>query len=295
MVDFSVAINNFNYERFVVEAIESALAQTHPPFEIIVVDDGSTDGSVDLIKRLYDQRVRLIQSENFGQMSAFRLAVRHARGDVVAFLDADDRWMPHHLATVAARMSAEPRPDFVIAAHKTFGNQVRIEPSDGKDVDFGYTTLAGLTGEWLGGPTSCLSVRRELLAFIEDLAPKTIEEWRLRADDVVIFGAGIAGARKYKLGQPSVEYRMHGKNGFQGRVRSAAEVAAHRQKVRCLNEELHRICFPGLTPTDIIGFELKRNRLRKLRNKRNLIRATWGCTARLLEKLGTTAAIVVAP
>lgn len=77
MLHFSVAINNYNYKRFVAEAIESAFAQTHPPLEVIVVDDGSTDGSADYIQELYGDRVRLIRSENRGQLSALQLGVSH--------------------------------------------------------------------------------------------------------------------------------------------------------------------------------------------------------------------------
>jgi glycosyltransferase involved in cell wall biosynthesis len=293
MLHFSVAINNYNYKRFVAEAIESAFAQTHPPLEVIVVDDGSTDGSADHIQALYGDRVRLIRSDNQGQLSALRLGVRHARGDFVAFLDADDRFMPHHLAAAAARIAAEPSADFIIASQVYVENDRRFDAKGQTgDIDFGYTTLSGLTRDWIGAATSCLIVRRSSLNFLEALPPEAMQDWRLRADDVVIFGAGVGGARKLKIGRPSVEYRVHGQNGFHGRPRSAEQRETHRQQVCRLLAQLNELNFPGLDAASIIRRELTRNQLRKLRNKRELIKAMRQGAGRLSGKIGVTLAIL---
>jgi glycosyltransferase involved in cell wall biosynthesis len=293
MCQISVAINNYNYKRFVAEAIGSAFAQTHPPLEVIVVDDGSTDGSADYIQELYGDRVRLIRSPNRGQLSAFRLGVEHARGEFVAFLDADDRFLPHHLAAVASRIAAPPSPDFIIASQIYFENDQCFDAkAPAADVDFGCTTLCGLTQDWIGAATSCLVVRRSCLTFLDMLSPDSINEWRLRADDVLIFGAGVSGARKVRIGQPSVEYRIHGQNGFHGRTRSAEQREAHRQQLRRLMTQLNQINFPGLDAADIIRRELAKNKLRKLRNKRELIKATWQSAENVTGKLGITLAIL---
>jgi glycosyltransferase involved in cell wall biosynthesis len=93
----SVVVNNHNYERFVGQAIESALAQTHRRTEVIVVDDGSTDGSREVISGFGDRIVRIFQ-ENSGQASALTAGYQAAQGDVVCFLDADDALDPCALA-----------------------------------------------------------------------------------------------------------------------------------------------------------------------------------------------------
>src|SRR4051812_39241488 len=89
MTTASVVVNNFNYGRYVAAAIDSALAQTHPATEVIVVDDGSTDDSRAVIAG-YGDRVRAVLKDNGGQGSAFNAGFAASTGDVVCFLDADD-------------------------------------------------------------------------------------------------------------------------------------------------------------------------------------------------------------
>jgi glycosyltransferase involved in cell wall biosynthesis len=85
----SVIINNYNYDRFLPEAIESALHQTYPHTEVIVVDDGSTDRSREIIDR-YSSRIRPVLKPNGGQASAFNAGFAVSHGDIVIFLDSDD-------------------------------------------------------------------------------------------------------------------------------------------------------------------------------------------------------------
>src|SRR5207302_4981495 len=85
----SVVVNNHNYERFVGEAVESALAQTYPHTEVVVVDDGSTDGSRDVLERFRGD-IQLVLKPNGGQRSAFNAGLERSSGDLVCFLDADD-------------------------------------------------------------------------------------------------------------------------------------------------------------------------------------------------------------
>jgi hypothetical protein len=120
----SVVIDNFNYERFVGEAIASALAQTGPDVEVevVVVDDGSTDGSRRIIES-FGQRVRSVFTENGGQGSAFNRGFEVSTGDVVLFLDADDRLLPAAAGTVARRLAAD---------HALTKVQYRMELIDGE-------------------------------------------------------------------------------------------------------------------------------------------------------------------
>jgi glycosyltransferase involved in cell wall biosynthesis len=102
-----VVIPTYNYGRFVVEAIDSALAQSDQPLEIIVVDDGSTDDTPSLLQR-YRERIRYIRQENRGLSAARNTGIREARGEWIAFLDSDDLWHPHKLERTAAAIAAYP-------------------------------------------------------------------------------------------------------------------------------------------------------------------------------------------
>ncbi len=89
----SIVINNFNYARFLPQAIDSALAQSYPHVEVIVVDDGSTDNSHEVIAG-YGNRVRAVIKPNGGHASAFNAGFAASRGEIVIFLDADDLLLP---------------------------------------------------------------------------------------------------------------------------------------------------------------------------------------------------------
>ena len=102
-----VLINNFNYARFLPAAIESALAQTHERVRVIVVDDGSSDDSRQVLAG-YEDRVEIVLKENGGQASAMNAGMEHSEGDVVMFLDADDALHPHAAALVAGAFAADP-------------------------------------------------------------------------------------------------------------------------------------------------------------------------------------------
>jgi hypothetical protein len=103
----SIVVNNYNYERYLAAAIDSALAQDHPDTEVIVVDDGSTDGSRDLLER-YRGRVRLILTENGGQSAAINTGFAAVTGEAVNFLDADDILLPDAASRVSALLEAHP-------------------------------------------------------------------------------------------------------------------------------------------------------------------------------------------
>jgi glycosyltransferase involved in cell wall biosynthesis len=102
----SIIINNYNYGRFLVEAIESALRQTYRPLEVIVVDDGSTDHSRDII-RGYGDRVIPIFKDNGGQGSALNAGFARSQGDIIIFLDADDVLLPDTAQRVVETFRAD--------------------------------------------------------------------------------------------------------------------------------------------------------------------------------------------
>ena len=93
----SVIISSYNYDRFIGETIESVLAQTRPADEVIVVDDGSTDNSTDVI-RSFGSPVTLITQKNQGVCKARNVGAGIAKGEILVFLDSDDLWRPEKLA-----------------------------------------------------------------------------------------------------------------------------------------------------------------------------------------------------
>jgi glycosyltransferase involved in cell wall biosynthesis len=113
----SIVIPAYNYARYLPQAIDSALQQSFPAHEILVIDDGSTDGTAQVVAQRYggNPRVRYLHQPNAGLSSARNTGVKNAHGEFVAFLDADDYWKPDFLREVMARF-ARLSEDFAIVA-----------------------------------------------------------------------------------------------------------------------------------------------------------------------------------
>ena len=119
----SVLISSYNYQDYVVEAVQSALSQTYPPLEVIVVDDGSQDESVARLTQAFDKhpKVSVFTQPNSGQMAAWITGCAKANGDVVALLDSDDLWNSNYLEKMAAIYEASPSLDYVYCNMQKFG------------------------------------------------------------------------------------------------------------------------------------------------------------------------------
>jgi glycosyltransferase involved in cell wall biosynthesis len=104
----SVIIPVFNAARTIEQAIDSVRAQTFTDFEIVVVDDGSTDGSMGIVRR-YGGAVKVLQQENRGPSAARNLAIANSSGEFLGFLDGDDWWKPEFLATMLAALERYPQ------------------------------------------------------------------------------------------------------------------------------------------------------------------------------------------
>ena len=113
MKKVSIVIPLYNTEEYVQLALESALAQTYQNLEIIVVDDGSTDGGVNICRKFTDKRIRIIQQANRGLSGARNTGIRNAEGEYVAFLDADDLWVPEKVERHVEHF--EQRPELGIS------------------------------------------------------------------------------------------------------------------------------------------------------------------------------------
>src|ERR1043166_276246 len=124
MSTVSVIIPAYNYARFLREAIDSVLAQTRPALEVIVVDDGSTDATPEVLSA-YGDRIRVLRQKNAGVAAARNAGIAAARGDSVAFLDSDDAWYPRKLELQMQRFAEQPELGLVHCGAETIDSQGR--------------------------------------------------------------------------------------------------------------------------------------------------------------------------
>jgi glycosyltransferase involved in cell wall biosynthesis len=110
----SVIIPTYNCGTFIVEAIQSVLQQTYPHYEIIVVDDGSTDNTQDVVAP-HKSRLTYIYQSNQGVVAARNLGIEHAKGDLIAFLDSDDIWFPEKLRSQVSALAIHPEARFAFS------------------------------------------------------------------------------------------------------------------------------------------------------------------------------------
>lgn len=201
----SVIIPCFNAERWIGEAIESCLAQSAPPQEIIVVDDGSTDGSAEVISR-YRGKVRYVHQANGGGGRARNVGLELSRGDFIQFLDADDLLLPgkleHHAAVMAATGAAAVYGDWRHQFHEPDGRVWRGEPIiSGKPADI----LEALLADWWV-PLFAVLYRRDIVEAIggwdESLAAAQDRDFFLRvamATDQIAYAPGCESLyRRYE-------------------------------------------------------------------------------------------------
>src|SRR5687768_8148568 len=188
----SVVVNNYNYARFLPHAIDSALAQTYAPLEVIVVDDGSTDESRAVIQS-YGDRIIALLKENGGQASAFNAGFAAARGDVIVFLDADDVLLPDAVQQAMAAFAPGvvkvhwPLWEIDQAGHRTgiVHPERALEEGNLKE----RSTLSGpVAGN--SPPTSGNAWSRHLL---EQVLPMPEQEFRINADGYLLTLAWIYG------------------------------------------------------------------------------------------------------
>lgn len=124
----SVIIPTYNSERYIDAAIKSVLSQTHAPAEIIVVDDGSTDGTAVALQP-YRELIRYVHQKNSGEPAARNRGLREAGSEYIAFLDADDVWHPNKLELQMAYFEAHPDCAFVYTDMSTFDESGTIDAS----------------------------------------------------------------------------------------------------------------------------------------------------------------------
>lgn len=108
-VNFSVVISLYNKEGNILSTIRSVLEQNYADFELLVVNDGSTDKSREIVENIEDSRIRIIDKNNGGVSSARNKGILEASNEWIAFLDGDDVWLPHHLEQIAKLITDNPK------------------------------------------------------------------------------------------------------------------------------------------------------------------------------------------
>lgn len=247
----SVLINTYNYGLFVAEAVDSVLAQSLAPTEIIVVDDGSTDDTRAVLAAKFggNPAVKVIHQRNAGQLAAFVTGFENATGDIILMLDADDTYAPEHLANVVRAFEAHPEVDFVFTAHRQFGEANAVLQRSPQDQHQGFSLIGTFARMLLvGSATSTLAMRRPLVLTLLPILRSVVPQWRIRADDSLVMGASLAGSQKYFLAEPTVNYRVHDKNLFHRRKPNTADDYAHWLR----REALKTVCATRLgIPPDV--------------------------------------------
>jgi glycosyltransferase involved in cell wall biosynthesis len=104
----SVIIPVYKVEKYVAATVESVLAQTYKNFELLIIDDGSPDRSIEICQQFTDNRIKIIRQENRGVAAARNVGIRHAEGEYLAFLDADDLWVPEKLEKHVEHLDNSP-------------------------------------------------------------------------------------------------------------------------------------------------------------------------------------------
>jgi glycosyltransferase involved in cell wall biosynthesis len=231
----SVVVTSYNYKKFIIEAIESVLNQSRSVDELIVVDDGSNDGSLEEIRNNFGSHplIKIFSKPNGGQLSAFNVGFLEAKGDIIFFLDSDDSYRLDYIEKSLGFYTDHPNCDFLFCAFEEFGDGERVVKKHPRSRDMGFSLIDVLHKEtWIGGPTSTLSVRKTVL---DKFMPLPFEvDWRVCADNCLVWGASLAGAHKYFLDEPLVRYRLHGENAHT-RLKLTGDYVFHlKLKSNCL-------------------------------------------------------------
>jgi glycosyltransferase involved in cell wall biosynthesis len=243
----SVLIDTYNHERFIAQAISSVLDQDLADVEIIVVDDGSTDGTPEIVRR-FEPRVRLLSKPNGGQASAFNAAIPQCRGEIIAFLDGDDWWAPGKLRSVVEALEREPAVGIVgHGITEVFDNGDENSEVLHADPRFRIDSLEGARlfrrrKSQLG--TSRMTVRADILRRILPIPESIVIE-----ADEYIFTLAASLSDVLILGEALTFYRIHAGNLFQVSGFQKTSLLRKQKSLQALASALaHKLDEFGLTP-----------------------------------------------
>lgn len=238
----SVIIPNYNYEKFIAATVESVLAQTYENIEIIIVDDGSKDNSLEVLKQ-FGEKIRIIEQKNQGVSEARNNGVRNSTGDFVAFLDADDIWLPEKLQRQIEKFNSDAEIGLVHCSMTLIDPQDKPigELKDGQEDWVAEEFLLFERGVVVGAGSTAL-VKRQIFDEVGgfDLRLSTAADWD--------FCYQISC--KYRFGfisEPLVLYRMHGTNMHGNIPRMEREMMLGFEKAFTGKPSVnHRECYGNL-------------------------------------------------
>ena len=123
---FSVVIPLYNKSEHIIHTLESVLAQTMEDFEILVIDDGSSDDSLEMAQKVASPKIRIFQQKNQGVSVARNVGIENARGEYISFLDADDVWHADYLQTIDQLTKNYPQSDIYVTAYEVLMKDGKI-------------------------------------------------------------------------------------------------------------------------------------------------------------------------
>ncbi len=232
----SIVIPCFNYGRFLPEAVESALAQDYPELEVIVVDDGSTDDSLEVARSFESRGVRALTHENQGLARTCNRGAEEATGELMLFLSADDRLASTYVSELLAALEREPDASFAYCSARLFGAESGVMPSRP------FSAFSLVRGRnYING--SALIRRAEYLeagGFPVDLGEGTFDDWDFWLTML------DRGKRGTYVSKPLLEWRRHetGSKDPTSRGVAEAETARIRERHAALR---HRVSGPRAT------------------------------------------------
>lgn len=209
----SILINNYNYGRFLGEAIDSALNQAYSNIEVIVVDDGSTDNSRDVISG-YGERIIPILKDNGGQASAFNAGFKACKGDIICILDSDDACIPEKAMEIVEIFASDSELGWCYHTLKIFDTNsskfLRSDPEGlpSRKIDFRNDIQAAKLPSFAPA-TSGLCFRRSL---IEQILP--MPESITRISDYYVKWTALGLSPGFFLSKDLVIQKVHGNNMF---------------------------------------------------------------------------------
>jgi glycosyltransferase involved in cell wall biosynthesis len=187
----------YNGERFLAEALTSVLDQGHPDLEVLVVNDGSTDGTLDVLAG-FEDRVRVLHQEHLGCAAARNLGLREARGELIAFQDADDLWMPGKMERQEARFETRPELELCVGVVQNFWME---EVATEGHAYAGHRFSEPIPGFLLSALVARRSLFHRVGEFDTDLWRGSDTDWFLRARE--------AGAVEEALPHLLAKRRLH--------------------------------------------------------------------------------------
>ena len=220
MPQFSVIIPAYNRAALIGRTLDSVLAQPGEPTEVIVVDDGSTDGTQAVVDR-YGDRVTLLRQANRGPGAARNLALRHATGDYVAFLDSDDLWLPWTAATYAAVIARHGRPAFVAGKPFVFATDADPLPTAPEPTAVNaFPDYYASGDQWRWWSASSFVMRRDVLT----AAGGFTDDWVNAEDADAAMRVGTAAGFVQVTSPPTFAWRRHAGSAMSSQAKTLAGI-----------------------------------------------------------------------